>query len=500
MGRAKTILSGISWTIIQNVVSVLYGIVSVPFLLNYFGKEQYGLIGLALSVNVYIHLLDMGMTNSNVRFFSEYIANGDKEKEQALFSLSHLLYLCLGLLNSLILFGISLFVDNLFKVTPDQAVTLRNLLWILAINATFSWVSAVFDQYLCSKELIAWIKKRTTFLKILQFVFLVITILFKLSIEVYFIFYIYLTTAILPLSIIKIKKVSPDIHLSVKFDKDVFGIIFPYALSVFSFSIFQFLALNARPLFLGNIAGPASVADYQIMLTVTSVVSVVSSSFLQVLLPIMTKLTVVGDNESVMRVVNKGTKYANILLSLVVFMLIVCLNELLTLYVGKEYTVLSSWLSVWLLVLLLAHRNVMTSLVFTEKKLVTVSIMGAVAMVVAFVVYSICVPKYGVGGIVLGFMAHELVHTLFYYLYFFPRKMHLNAFAILYKSVMPTWIVFGVLTLIIKFISLDDYTVFCSLTIRSGLMSLLAILAVRFVLLNNDDMTFIHSFLKRKEQ
>lgn len=500
MGRAKTILSGVSWTIIQNVVSVLYGIVSIPFLLNYFGKEQYGLIGLALSVNVYIHLLDMGMTNSNVRFFSEYIAKGDKEKEQALFSLSHLLYLCLGLLNSLILFGISFFVNDFFKVSPDQAVTLRNLLWILALNATFSWVSAVFDQYLCSKELIAWIKKRTTFLKVLQFAFLAITILFKLSIEVYFAFYIFLTTVILPLSIHKIQKVSPDICLSIKFDKEVFGIIFPYALSIFSFSIFQFLALNARPLFLGNIVGPASVADYQIMLTVTSVVTVVSSSFLQVLLPIMTKLTVVGDNESVNRVVDMGTKYANILLSLVIFMLIVCLNEVLTLYVGKEYIVLTNWLTVWLLVLLLAHRNVMTSLVFTEKKLVSVSFMGATAMIVAFAVYSICVPRFGVGGVVLGFLAHDLVHTLFYYFYFFPKRMHLNAFSILCKSVMPTWMIFGILTILITFIRLDNCTVFCSLIIRGGLMFLFAILTVRFILLNNDDMAFIHSLLKRKEQ
>lgn len=63
---------------VQNIVNILYGVLSVPFLIGYFGKEEYGLIGLALSVNVYMQLLDMGMTNSNVRFFSEYIAKDDK--------------------------------------------------------------------------------------------------------------------------------------------------------------------------------------------------------------------------------------------------------------------------------------------------------------------------------------------------------------------------------------------------------------------------------------
>ncbi len=500
MGRAKVIASGISWTIIQNVVQVLYGLVSVPFLLNYFGKEQYGLIGLALSVNVYIHLLDMGMTNSNVRFFSEFIAKGDKIKEQSLFRLTHLFYLIIGLLNSLVLFGISFFISDLFKVTPDQVVTLRNLLWILALNATFSWISSVFDQYLQAKELISWSKKRTTLLKILQFVILVATIIFHFSIEVYFAFYIFLATFILPLSILKIKRVSPELSISTGFDKEVFHMVVPYALSLFSFSIFQFLALNARPLFLGGFSGPASVADYNIMATVASVVTVISGAFLQVLLPIMTKLKEKGDDNLVNRVIFTGTKYANILLSLVIFLLIACLNELLTLYVGKEYTVLSTWLSVWLLVLLLAHRNVMSSLVFTEKKLVSVSAMGAVAMIIAFAVYSICIPLFGVGGVVLGFLAHELAHTLFYYCYFFPKRMHLDAFAVLYKSVMPTWVVFGVLTLLVRFITFDNCTIFYSLLIRGGLMSVIAILSIRFILLNNEDLAFIRGLLRRKEQ
>ena len=498
MGRAKTIFSGISWTIIQNVVNVLYGIVSVPFLLHYFGKEQYGLIGLALSVNVYIHLLDMGMTNSNVRFFSEFIAKGDKHKEQSLFSLSHLFYLGFGVLNSLILFAVSFLVNVLFKVSAEQAITLRNLLWILALNATFSWVSVAFDQYLQSKELIAWIKKRTTLLKIIQFGILAATILFKFTIEVYFFFYIFFTTVILPLSIIKIKKVSPDIRVSLKFDKEVFRLVIPYALSIFSFSIFQFLALNARPLFLGNMSGPASVADYQIMSTITSVVTVISTSFMQVLLPIMTKLTVSGDKDSVYKVVYSGTKYANILLSFVIFMLIVCLNELLILYVGQEYTVLTKWLSLWLLTLLLAHRNVMTSLVFTEKKIASVSVMGALAMVVAFIVYALCIPYFGVGGVVLGFLAHELVHTLFYYLLFFPQRLHFNAIGVFSKSVLPTWAIFGVLSLLIRCINLDFLSVWIRLFLEGSIMLILVFLSTRFLLLSKGDIVFLHGLITRK--
>lgn len=437
MGTAKTIVSGVAWTIINNVVSIVYGIISVPFLINYFGKEEYGLIGIALSVNVYIHLLDMGMTNSNVRFFSEYIAKKEYGKLQNLFNLTHLFYLIVGILNTLILFGISFFVSDLFRVTPDQAITLRNLLWVLALNATFSWVSACYDQLLTSKELLSWIKRRSTVLKLMQFMVLLVTIIFKLPIEAYFFCYIFIVTVILPLTIIKARKVLPKLILSIGYDRDMFHTIFPYAFSIFSFSIFQFCAFNFRPLFLGVLSGPASVAEYSIINTIASVVTILSGSFMQVLLPIVTKMKVNSENKEIERIMQDGSRYVTILLSLIIFLLVLSMDELLTLYVGKEYTSLTKWACLWLCTLLLSHRNVMTSLVFTETRLKSVAYMGAVAMVIAIICYLIMIPRFGVGGVVVGFLAHELIHTLFYYLYFIPRHFNLKTNVVFLQSVLP---------------------------------------------------------------
>lgn len=440
MGKAKVIVSGVAWTAINNVVSIIYGIISVPFLINYFGKEEYGLIGLALSVNVYIQLLDMGMTNSNVRFFSEYISKGEKDNVQKLFGLTNFFYLLVGILNSVLLFGVSFFVSDLFKVTAEQAIILRNLLWILALNATFSWISVCFDQFLRANELIDWIKKRTTFLKVMQFVILALTVWLHLSIELYFFGYIFIGTVIFPLTIVKTRKIKKGLKTRPKFDMGMLRIVYPYAISIFSFSIFQFLAFNFRPLFLGNMSGPGSVAEFNIMNAIATVVTILSGTFIQVLLPIVTKMRVNSDTEGINSLIFRGTKFANILLSTIIVILIISSKEVLTLYVGEEYTSLSLWLTLWLLTLCLSHRNVMTSLVFTEKKLKSVAIMGAVAMLLAIAAYVIFIPRYGVGGVVIGFLIHELVHTLFYYFYFFPVRLHVHSGQIFLKSVLPCWI------------------------------------------------------------
>lgn len=500
MSKTKVILSGVAWTIIQNVVSILYGIVSVPFLISYFGKEEYGLIGLALSVNVYIQLLDMGMTNSNVRFFSEYLAKKDSLKVQSLFSLTHLFYLIIGVINSIVLFVVSLYVENLFKVTPEQAVTLRHLLWVLVINATFSWVSTCFDQFLRANELIDWIKKRTTLLKILQFVILFATIQFNLSIELYFAGYIFIITAILPLTILKSKRVFPELKLSLSFDKEMFRTVFPYAMSLFSFGIFQFLAFNFRPLILGNMNGPGAVADFNVMSTIAMVVTVISGSFLQVLLPIVTKMSVNNESEAVKRTITVGTKYVAILLTFVIFFLVLLNREILDLYVGKEFEHLSPWLVLWLLTLLCSHRNVMTSLVYTEKNLKSVSVMGFVAMAVAFIAYFLLVPKYGVGGVVIGFTLHELTHTLFYYIIFVPQRFHYPTGKMFLKSVLPSWIVLGSLIGVITIaIPPIDKTI-VSVIVKGAIYFVVAAGLIWLVILNASDRVFLKEIagLRRK--
>lgn len=496
--KIDVIFSGVVWTIAQNIVNILYGIISVPFLLAYFGKEEYGLIGLALSVNVYIQLLDMGMTNSNVRFFSEFIAKKEDEKTQRLFSLVQLFYFCVGILNTIILFSISFYVDRLFKISYEQAIVLRNLLWILALNSTFSWISICFDQYLCANELIDWIKKRATFLKILQFIILLVTVHFKLSIELYFFAYIFSITMILPLTIIKTHKISPLLKMRLYFDKEMFLIIFPYAFSIFSFSIFHFLAFNFRPLFLGNMLGPAAVAEFNIMNTIASVVTILSGSFMQVLLPIVTKMTVNVDRDGIDTIIYEGTKYVNILLSVVIFTLIFSINELFTLYVGAEYTSLSKWMILWLLTLLLSHRNVMTSLVFTEKKLTSIAVMGGISMLLAICCYYMFIPKYGVGGVVIGFTVHELIHTLFYYLYFLPKKFQINTLRVFTNSVLLTWLLYSSVCVLLLFI-LDNKQIGYWLTIgKSCIIIGVLFLLTWTVLLKRKDKHFLYSFIKNK--
>ena len=107
MGSSNKVVSGVFWSTIVNVVNGIYGFISVPMLIDYFGKSEYGLIGLAMSINVYLRLMDMGFNSTNLRFFSNWLTKGNKEKARQLFQSSLAFYGSIGVINAIILFILS---------------------------------------------------------------------------------------------------------------------------------------------------------------------------------------------------------------------------------------------------------------------------------------------------------------------------------------------------------------------------------------------------------
>ena len=65
----KYFLSSFFWSTFSKVLNALFGFVSVPLLLGYFGKAEYGLLSIATACNGYMHLMDLGMNTGAIKFF-----------------------------------------------------------------------------------------------------------------------------------------------------------------------------------------------------------------------------------------------------------------------------------------------------------------------------------------------------------------------------------------------------------------------------------------------
>lgn len=495
MGSSQKIVKGVAWTMLVNIVNAVYGFISVPILINHFGKAEYGLIGLAMSINVYLQLMDMGFNSTNVRFFSTWLAEKKHDKVSKAFQTSLSFYGTIGLLNALILFALSFFTESIFNVTPNQDVILKHLMYILSISAFCSWFSSCFDQLIKATENVDWIQKRTLFTKILMIIVLFATVYLNFNIEWYYILTCLATLSIVPLSITKIKKELSFVSFLPKLDKETFKEMLPYCLNIFSFSIFQFSFFNLRPVFLGIQGTVESVADYRVLNGVIGVVTLFAGAFMGVLLPSTAKVVAQGNKEAYYKVAYNGTRYISIVTCFCCFGMMSVGPELLTLYVGEEYLYLIPWFNLWLICTLGTHNQAISSLILSGADIRAISYSSVVASIVGLLVSWFLIPFYQIGGTVIGFVIYCIIQLLFYYLYYWPKKMRINSLRVLTTCFMPYVILGGLSFFIISMID-HGFDVWMTFFIK-GLTFTILFCLITWLILDKSDKSFLMNIIKK---
>lgn len=497
MGSGKKVVSGVIWTMAVNVVNAVYGFISVPILINYFGKSEYGLIGLAMSINVYLRLLDMGFNSTNVRFFSAWLAEKKYEKVRKAFQTSLGFYGFIGLINAGVLFALSIFSDSVFNVDAAQDVILKRLIYILCFTAFFSWVMSCFDQMVRATENVAYIQKCTLLSKLMLMAVLFGTVYGGLTIEWYFALSCGVALLVIPLYIRKIKKETSFVGFLPKIDWATFREMLPYSLNIFSFSIFQFSFYNLRPMFLGMQGTVESVADFRILNGIAGVVSMFGSVFIGALLPSTSRVVAQQNKEAYYRVAYSGTRYVSIIMSFGCFGIMAVATELLDVYVGNEYLYLAPWLYFWLGILLFTHNQAISSLILAGSDIRAITYSSIIAAVSGLVVTWFTIPAYQVGGTVIGYLVYNVIQIGFYYLYYWPKKMKINSTKVFFKCFAPYAAIGGAALLATYFINVSVNSLWNGFA--KGILFAVLFAAATWCVMPKDEKIYLLGLVKRRK-
>ena len=497
MGSGKKVVSGVIWTMAVNVVNAVYGFISVPILIDYFGKAEYGLIGLAMSINVYLQLLDMGFNSTNVRFFSAWLAEKKYEKVCKAFQTSLGFYGFIGLINAGVLLALSFFSDSVFNVNSEQDIILKRLIYILCFTAFFSWVMSCFDQMVKATENVAYIQKCALLSKLMLIAVLFGTVYGGLSIETFFFMTCSVTLLVIPLYIRKIQKETSFISFLPKIDWVIFREMLPYSLNIFSFSLFQFSFYNLRPMFLGIQGTVESVADFRILNGIAGVVSMFGGVFISALLPSTSRVVAEQNKDAYYRVAYSGTRYVSIIMSFGCFGIMAIATELLSVYVGKDYLYLATWLYPWLLILLCTHNQAISSLILAGSNIRAITYSTIIVAVLGLLVTWMAIPMYQVGGAVIGYLVYNLIQIGFYYLYYWPKKMKINSAKVFFSCFAPYAMIGGIALLSVYFINVSDNYLWNGCV--KGLLYSMLFTATTWAVLPKDEKTYLLKFVKIKK-
>jgi len=442
MSSAKSLVSASIWGIVSKIISSAAKFITIPMLVAYYGKADYGLIALAFSLNAYLRLMDMGLNIGAIRFFSNWLANGQTEKIKSISQSSIVFYGVIGIINAILFVIMANNTEFFFNLKESQIEVYQVMLYILAASAIFSWTSNVVSQILSAYGQVGWLNKVTIISSVFDFVCAFLAIKLNLSLSYYFFFYTISTLIIIPLNILKLRKYLKDVlsYLLPIWNGKAFREILSYSLTLFVMGIFQFSADNLRPLLIGKLSsdGISALTDYRVIQTISSIVMMFGAVFTQVLLPHMSKLNPQNDKLKIEELVYNSTKYISIFISFMVFILIANAQTLLILYMGKDYIQLTVWLVIWLLTLLGMHSSPVSSLILSSGKTKPVAIMAAISCIISLSIVAFLAPKFSVGAAVIGYLIYNIMQNCFNYFYYVPYVLKLNGRKIFWKSFAPT--------------------------------------------------------------
>ena len=454
--------SSFFWSFLSKVLNAIFGFISVPLLLGYFGKADFGLLSIATACNGYMHIMDMGVNTGAIKYFAQWDAEGKRDLIQKVSNTNTTFYLIISCVNILGLLALAWFGESLFSVTHEQFLKLRTCFFILAIFASFSWATSAYTQLLTAYKKIAFTMKVNCVMVLLRILLIASVFGFKLDLSEYFFFLTaILAFAIVP-NVIKCKKDKLLDSLKPAMHWKEFGIVFSFSMSIFAISLFQMTATQSRPIVLSIFAenGAETVADYRIIEVFPLFVMMLCGSFTGIFLPKSSEMTVKNSRNEIQNFVNAWTTKTTILVCTLSFPIVVAATELLEAYVGPEHGYLAKWLQLWCVFLIFQmHSTPAYSFILAKGKTkVLVTTIGIAAFL--SIIVNISLSKiFPVGSAVLGYVVYMICQVSVDYIYMYKYCINLDRLPILKSFLAP--FILGVISCLVAYvISIDKIDVF----------------------------------------
>lgn len=414
-------VSSFFWSTLSKVLTAIVGFLSVPLLLGFYGKAEYGILAIATACNGYMQLLDLGMNIGTVRFFSQWRAEGKNELINRVARTNITFYGLIAIVNILGLVGLALWGEGLFSVTHEQFLLLRTCLLIIVLFSVLSWETTTFNQLLIADKHMAFTMQMQCIITVLKGLLVAMVLLFKLPLTTYFFFLTGVLTLLLIPYIIRCRKYNLINSIRPATYWNDFKVVITFSLSLFLLSLFQSTATQSRPILLSMFAsnGATAVTDFRIIEVVPQMIIMIGGTFSGMFLPKTSEMVARKDEKAIKEFAYKWTTMTTIVVACLCFPVMLCTNEILTAYVGASYAHLSVWLLIWTItVLIQMHTTPGNALVLAYGKTKLLVQVTSVACVCSMILNVVLCKYFEVGSAIIAYFLYVCTIIGLYYVVF----------------------------------------------------------------------------------
>lgn len=332
---AKNSLTGY----LRFAISIGVMLLLTPFIIKGIGTDEYGLWVLIFSVLGFFGLLDFGLGTGAVKYTAECHGAADIDRRNKIISSLMVVYLGLAALAAVVLYGMSLYFAEWFRIDASQADKIKPLILILAVRTTILALPlSLFRSLLFGYQKI-WVINAIQAGSMLLF-----------GLGVYVIIgngYGIIGLALVSLAamlceylayLIFAYRMIPSLKISLKlWDPKLLKEVSSFSFYSFLVSIAALILLRTDPIIIQMFLSLSAVAVYAVAMKVAEQIYLLVKQFVSVLTPLIANLHAQKDTNSIRHILISGTKLALVPAVIIALWVIFLGREGLVFWVGSEF-------------------------------------------------------------------------------------------------------------------------------------------------------------------
>jgi O-antigen/teichoic acid export membrane protein len=142
--ESATVGRNLSTRYLAIAAEMAVGLLVLPFNLSHLGASAYGLWALTTSITMYFSVLDLGYSGAVVKFVAQYRAKRDMRALNETLSTTFFLFAAFGVLTYVVAIVLSVYIDRILHLSPDQVHTARLVLLITSVSVALGTACTVF--------------------------------------------------------------------------------------------------------------------------------------------------------------------------------------------------------------------------------------------------------------------------------------------------------------------------------------------------------------------
>ena len=145
---------GVVLSYISMGITILSNFIYVPVLLSFVTKEEYGVYQIMGSMIAYLSVMDFGLSNTIIRYYSRCLAKKDEKGKENVLAISSIIYGGIAVIAIGVCVGAYQFIEVFYggSLTAYELSLAKQIYVILAINVVLSIPSHVFSAVIQSHE------------------------------------------------------------------------------------------------------------------------------------------------------------------------------------------------------------------------------------------------------------------------------------------------------------------------------------------------------------